>query len=408
MQTYRWKGMTTAGKTVKGTAQALSEQELQADLLSRHIALLSCKQTGSQRYSLLTKPLIYRPITTYDLFLWCNHLAQLIGNGLPLLNALVLYTSHANHPKLKDITQIIIVNIKEGEKLAQSMQQFPKVFNPFITRMIDVGEQTGKLPEILTLLSTYLDQKLAREQALKKALFLPMLTLVFCMLLLLALFIFIIPQFEHLLLSMRNSLPFSTRVIFSLSTFLRTTYGSLVAFALLLSPALFSLIGHLKPLALYKDWITIKLPGVKSILVAANLSRFLHALLLSLTAGIPLCPGLKLASNVTNNVYIKTVLASIVHELEQGSSLSLALEHNGSLFFSKKLIALFWAGEQSGQLQNAVRSAHDLVTQELEQKVHTLTTTIQPLLLVLVGLIIAFVMVAVYMPIFNAAMIIQP
>ena len=330
-------------------------------------------------------------------------MATLVMSGIPITKALHLFTRQTTHPHFKKTIKQLAESIEKGASFSQTLNSFPKIFEPFIVQTTQAGEKTGKLGLCLENIKQYLQAKQRLKKEISQATLLPLITLIIGGIIIAGIFMFIIPQFKEFFQAFDKPMPPATAFVFAISSFLQT------------KTSLFFLLGFvtilvtLKVLTKFsfgkkiKDLTITFIPYFNQLTILTDRVAFLHTTSLLLQAGIPLKDALEDANALVKNSVFKRKNEKLLDVITQGGSLEQAFQTIGKTYYPENVTALVAIGEQTGSLDVMLHKAFQLCSSQLKAKLTMLTTILQPLLLVTVGLIIAGLMLAVYLPIFSLA-----
>jgi type IV pilus assembly protein PilC len=398
MPYYKWSGIDITGCMHKGRLFARSKEELDALLFKQEIALLTCSPV---RQIWLQKKV------SLDLKIqFFKTLAEMLGSGVLVPEALLIVSSQTPHAFFQEIIANIAQDVHEGASLSQALAKYPHIFDSMMVNMINVGEESGRLAISLTLLSDYLATVQDFKKRLWASMLVPLCTFIFFCFVALIIFIWVIPHFTHMFDTAKQQLPTSTKIIISLSNFLNSQLSLLFLGLFIL--VIFIAWRSSKSVTgkLYIDACMLKLPWIGTIIQESNLAYYLHAIAMLLHGGIQLRPALSIAKQTVNNSIIRKQLDIIEHEVDAGNSLSQAMIYEPDQIFSAEIIAAVRAGEESGRLVSVLnRSAH-LYQEKVKRSISLVTMLINPLLMLILGLLIAFLIFAIYMPIFNLSQVV--
>jgi type IV pilus assembly protein PilC len=400
MKKYLWKGIDRSGENKKGVSFAQSREQLTNLLLEQGVALLACK---IEKESLFKKISFSKKVSLEQKVFFFSQLAVLIENGVELLKALKIVVKQLESKKFKKIVLLIIDDVASGAAFSDSLEKFPDVFSSHMIYVIRSGEHSGKIDFILRNLANYLNERLALKNKFKKAALLPFITLSFAFFIIWAVFIFVIPQFESLFTSMGKQIPASTQFVMSISNFLRSN-GFLILLCIFILIVLFlRLLFQQEGMKKIKDKFVLKIYLLNKIFLLSDLISFLQSLSMFLSSGVTLGKALELSANTVQNSYLREKVFQLKEYIVQGRSFEDALTAIGPSFFPENLVAVVSVGEQTGNLDVMLQKAALFFQEDLSNSLQFILTIFQPALMIFIGLIVAFLMLAVYMPIFNMA-----
>jgi len=393
MQHYRWRGIDYLGRPCKGSEKAASIEALKKKLLSEGIALLTCKKSTVRKSLFSDRQLA-------ELF---GRLAILVESGIPITYALEILQGGLRSKKLKIVLREVMDGLEAGRSFSASLESNQSNFSQSIVQTIRAGELSGELSAVLASLASHLEKKVAFNYELKKAALAPVITLIFSIAIVIALVIFVLPQIAPFLVSLNGKLPWTTKMLLSISSMFATESNRLIAaFAL----GLFLLTLHAckktEALKRMKEKVALRIPFIKKIVETSSLVNALESLSFMTKSGIPLPKAIRLASEACQNSLIKKKFLRLATEVEHGKQFLHAFQASKLACLPEEVVALIAVGEQTGKLGSMLEKSGKLLREKLSRQLHLVTTLFQPILLIFVGLIIAGIMLSLYLPIFSA------
>lgn len=405
MNKYYWWGIDSNGFDKKGILFANSQEDLKNILLKQDIALLKYKIYEQNFFQDFTNFLNFNSkISLAQKTSLFYQLSVLINSNIELLKALELVEKQIKNKKLKNSIKQIILNVSNGQSLSSSMSLDNKIFTPFMVSIIKSGEDTGKLGFALQSLSDSLNATLILRKNLIDAALFPIITLFFALFIILGLFVFVVPQFVEFFVSMDKELPTSTKFIIKLSAFLNNSYN--IFWLLIVFICLYILIKFLfqiNKLKYLKDKIVLKIYFLGKIFLYYDLVSFFQIISNLISTGVPLKQALELSSNSIKNSFLKEKIILVTSLVTQGKSLHDSLLFAGKDIFPQDLLAIINVGENSGNLALMLERGAKVLQEDLNKTLKFITTLLQPILMLIIGLLIVFLLISVYLPIFNMA-----
>ena len=399
MPYYKWQGVDLMGKSRRGRMFARSEHELDGLLFERDIALLNVKPI--KEWSFISR--VGLPIKI-EFF---KQLSAMVQAGVLLPEALQVVGDQASSGTFQHIIYTIARDVQEGSSLSKALEKYPQVFDPLMIALTSVGEESGRLPGALHALANYLDASHDVRKRIHAAVLLPGLTMGFFCIIALVIFVFIVPTFITLFASMRQELPTITKRMIQISSFVRSWRG---ISALGIFAALFvagkSFVATARG-AWLLDTALLRLPFVGTVVLRRSLATFLQATSILLDGGMQLVAALKLAKNAVGNSVIKEQIVVLANDVETGSSLSKAMVQASDQMFGPELISLVKVGEQTGNLSVMLNKASWLYHENTNRSILVITSLINPLLMIVLGLLITMLIFAVYVPVLNVSQALQ-
>ncbi len=391
------------GKKVKGVREAVSTKDLEQKLLTEKIALLVCSEKRWSIKSLLSIQLGPQRVKEQDLMMFFKYLAALLSRGIPLVTALQLFYNQSSHGTLAAIAQRIHQQVTKGVSLAVALRTQDGLISPFIGQLIESGERTGRLDTVLGEAASYLQDRYEFKRNLIKAALFPIITLCFAGLIFAIIFIFIIPQFEELFLSLEKPIPISTQKVIWMSHFIQS-WGFLIFLVMLpVQILLLRLLGKIAKVRTMWEKMLLALPWIGACYRMSGLIYFLKSLLLFVKSGFTVKQAFESSFSVVHRAAMKKQLTEAVRALNHGSSLTGALQNHLGAYVDDNTISLIAIGEQSGNLEAMLAQSVSLLESSFKERLLFLSATIQPILLVVIGLFIAAILVITYLPIFSLA-----
>jgi len=393
MPYYRWKGVNIHAAYCSGKIFARNTKELELLLMKKDIALVKIKK------SKFTLP---RPIFKKDIVDFFKQLAVLLESEILLPQALTIIKDQGVNIYMQQKIEQVIEDVNRGMELSSSLQRQNLGYNSIAIHMISIGEKAGCLPSALNALIEYLDMTHVFSKKVKNALMMPAITFIAFIGIALGVMIGIVPRFVLMFESMGKTLPPLTQYIINISNVLRQPALSACLASMVLVGAIFAwaLRYRLKP---YKDWLVLYIPIIGSVVLYSNLFHWLHALSMLIKNKVPLVPALQIAHPLVSNIKIYKSLQSVTDNVSSGLDLPYALLQVPNQPFLPEVLAILQVGHESGKFDIILEKAARLYYQKVEDKLRFCIFIIQPLLLVVLGLLVGFLVFALYMPIFNIA-----
>ncbi len=327
-------------------------------------------------------------------------LSTMLGGGLPIVDSLADVGAQAENPRLKEILSNIAAEIREGASLSESMSKYPKVFSKLIIAMVHAGEESGHMAKILTDLADYLDTQVELRRKIKAGTSYPLFILGFFILAVGGLFIFILPRFETIFADLDADMPVITELVMGFSRALGGNIHFILVGVIALTIGIISFKRTERGRQFF-DTLILKVPVVGPMaqkIVVARLSRSLGLLI---DSGIPVVESLNLTGEISGNWVFQHNIEDIRDNIVRGATLS--DEMKGRPFFPQMLIRMTAAGESTGSLSEMLERVSQHFTREASTSIDSVLSLLEPLLLGLLGGVVAVVILAVYLPIFQLA-----
>lgn len=399
---YVWRGNDAWGKTQTGEIHAPNKNEAHLRLRQQRIRV-----TRLQRHYRLPTWLKLNTaarVHTRDLTRMTRQLATLLHAGVPLLQALGILVRSETAPGLKTLLQAVSSDVERGLPLNQALRQHP-VFDPLYGTLVAVGELTGMLDTLLDRLAEHLEKSDALNAKLRSALTYPAAVLLIASTVLVLILIFVVPAFQSIFASFGGELPWLTRQVIQMSEVVQAFGPVLVLLALTFSLWLKRAVQRRPQWQMRWHRICLQLPIAGPLTQQACAARWTRTLATLTSAGVPLTEALTSVSDVTGNRMFQKATLSIQEQLMQGRSLSAAMAHSGTVF-PVMVVQMCAIGEESGALDHMLTKTAQHYEHEVDQTLARLSTLLEPLIMVVLGVLIGGLVMALYLPIFQLGQVV--
>ena len=409
MPRFEYRAKNLDGQTVHGEVMAATSSEA-LQLLRRQDVLVTGLEEKAERVFNLSGHLTswsprwnWRGVSNKELVVFTHQLATLIRAGVPLLECLDILSSEAENPALQQVVKHIREDVEGGALLAHALKRNPTVFNEFYRSMVEVGETTGRLDESLTQLAVYLDKQAQLRAKIFSGLAYPALLLAVALIVLVFLLIWVVPLFSGLFQDMGESLPWLTQVVIDLAEGVRDHFFLLAAFGGSLGMGIRWFLKNPKSRQAIDGWL-LGVPLFGSVIQKAATVRFSRTLGFLVRRGVPLLSALGVAGTVTGNKIFEQSIKLAAIAIQNGRPLSETLR--AGQVFPTMVPQMIKVGESTGSMDVMLEKIADLFEQEVDRTVATLTSVLEPCIILVVGCGIALVVVAMYLPIFSIGSVI--
>lgn len=332
-----------------------------------------------------------------DTFTW--QLASLIKSSIPLLRALSLIARQTKNKSLKTVVGDLELKIKQGELLSAAMSKYPGLFNNLTVNMIKAGEKSGSLDEVLYKLAEYREKEQEMKRKIQSALAYPMVVVAAGIGTIFLMFTYFLPKLLKLFENMKQELPLPTKLLIATSKFMSSYWYVFVIGAVFL----IAIIGRNKPGSRKKfvlDMFCLRIPFINKFIRTSEIARFARSLGLLLKNGIPVYESLELAANTLDNQALRErLIAASAVIVNQGCTISESFKRSG--VFPEFAINMIAVGEEGGRLEESLVEIAVSYEKEVDQTIKVMTSMIEPLLILLVGGFVGFIVFAMLLPILN-------
>lgn len=388
MARFRYQAINKAGKSVAGVLEAESPQLAQRELRAGGLYPTTIRQERGRTRA---------PKTTEELATTLLLLAKLLGGGLPLDRALELLAEETQEKRLKAALLTVLEEVRAGSDLASAFAH-SRAFPPLVIEMIRAGEASGQLAPVLEELALHLAEEQRQKQEIKSALLYPIILLVAALGSVGFLFVFLLPRLAELFQDFGQELPFSTRLLIQLGTWL--SHNWLLALGALALLLLFAFSWLRRPEAkAAKDGLFLKLPFLGPVFIYTYTARLAATFATLLKGGVPLADAFPIVGAAVGNEVYKGLLASAEEKVREGERLAGALGENPA--FPQLAAAMIAAGEEAGNLAQMLEHLGETYQYRADLGRKTLLSLLEPMVILVMGLIVGFVVLSVLLPIFE-------
>jgi type IV pilus assembly protein PilC len=394
MPVFVYEGMSK-GKTVKGEYEARNQEDLYKYLRSKGISTQKVRRKGAQ---LSIK--FGTGVTQEDITNFARQFSAMISAGLPLVQCLNILSDQIENSNFKKILESVTASVEEGNSLADSLAKHPKVFSGLFVNMIAAGEIGGILDTILLRLATFLEKAAALKRKIKGAMMYPIIISCVAAVAVAAMLIFVIPVFTKMFMDAGAKLPGPTQVVVDLSNFLKKPAKILPILGGIVVIAIAFVKYRNTPKGRYNtDNLLLKLPVLGDLGKKSAVSHFSRTLGTLLSSGVTILEALEITAKTASNTVVQTALMSMITAISEGKTITEPMKETG--VFPPMVIQMVAVGEESGGLDQMLNKIADFYDEEVNAAVETLTSLMEPIIIVLLAGIIGGLLIAMYMPMFD-------
>jgi type IV pilus assembly protein PilC len=392
---FAWEGTNRKGQKVKGDISGTNLATVKAQLRKQGIKPSKVKKKTKSLFSFGGS----KKITALDITFFTRQMATMMKAGVPLVQSFDIVGDGVDNPAMRELIAQVRDDVSAGNDFASALKKHPKHFDELFCNLIESGEQSGALEQMLDKVAIYKEKTEALKAKIKKAMMYPAVTLVIASIVTVILLVKVVPTFESMFKSFGSELPAPTKMVVAISEWTQAYWWVMVAIivgfvvglkqALARSPA-------------FKDKFEaglLKAPVFGDLIMKAAIARFARVLSTTFAAGVPLVEALEsVAGAVGNSVYRKAVL-TVRDEVSQGQQMHFAMKSTG--VFPNMVVQMTSIGEESGALDTMLSKAADYFEDEVDNAVDNLTALMEPLVMSFLGVVIGGMIVAMYLPIFE-------
>ncbi len=408
MPVFEYSGLTEAGKSVKGLKDAESSKTLRAVLRKDGVFLTESRAAdsavlaggGAKGKGLAREvdvgAIFGAGVSAQDLAVATRQLATLIGAGITLVESLTALVEQVEQPRLKKILGLVKQKVNEGSSLADALAEHPKSFSNLYINMIRAGESSGALDVVLVRLADFTESQAQLRNKLIGAMLYPAIMIFVGIAIVGILFVVVIPKVTKIFDDMRVTLPWTTRLLIAVSGFARD-YWYLILVGV--PAALFGLSRWLKTPKgrVWWDRTQLKAPVFGDLIRMLAISRFSKTLATLLKSGVPLLTAMDIVKNIVHNSLLSSVIENARDAIREGESIAAPLKRSGQ--FPPLVYHMIAIGEKSGQLEEMLQNVSRSYDSQVEMRITALTSLLEPVMIVTMGVGVAFIVFSILMPI---------
>jgi type IV pilus assembly protein PilC len=395
LDTFQWEGVDRKGKRLKGEMDAASVAFVNAMLRRQGINPVRVSKRSTSLFSVKKK------IKPKDVAVFTRQLSTMIAAGIPVAQAFDIVGKGHENPSMRELVNTIRQDIEGGTNMTEALGKFPLYFDELYCNLVNAGEQAGILDTILDKLATYKEKIESIKGKIKSALFYPTAVIVVAFIITSILMIFVIPQFESLFKGFGADLPAFTRLVMNISTAFKNNWY--IIFGSIIGAVVFFSYSYKRSIKMQHtmDRLLLRAPVIGEIIRKATIARFSRTLATMFAAGVPLVEALDSVAGATGNrVYYEGTMA-IKSDVTTGERLQSAMD--STHLFPNMVVQMVAIGEESGELDSMLSKVADIYEQEVDDAVAGLSSLLEPIIMVFLGVVIGGLVIAMYLPIFKIA-----
>lgn len=394
--TFKWTGKSTTGVFQSGEMAASTKDDVIGNLRKQGIIPTSVTEVKKSAAKIRGRK---GRISEKDLVVFTRQFATLFGAGIPIVQGLEIMAKQSEKKSFQGVLTQIKESIEAGSTLADAMRKHPNVFDALYTNMIAAGEVGGVLDTVLMRLANYIEKTMKLKKKVKGAMIYPVIILTVAVSVVAIIMLFVIPIFAKIFSEMGVALPLPTMIVIGLSNFLSGIGGAILLGSFILSVLGIRQYRKTEQGRKVMDKFLLDLPIFGDLLKKVAVARFSRTLGTLIGAGIPILDGLDICARTAGNKVIEKEVFDTKREVTTGSTISETLKN--SKIFSPMIVQMINVGESTGSLEQMLSKVADFYDDEVDQAVTNLTTMLEPIMIVFMGITVGFIVIALYLPIFK-------
>ncbi|BAV96563.1 type II secretion system F family protein [Lysobacter enzymogenes] len=396
LEMFVWQGTDKRGVKMKGEQSAKNANLLRAELRRQGITPDVVKPKGKPLFGASGKR-----ITPGDIAIFSRQIATMMKSGVPIVTSLEIIGEGHKNPRMKKLLNAIRADLESGLSLYEAMSKHPVQFDELYRNLVKAGESAGVLETVLDTVATYKENIETLKGKIKKALFYPATVVAVAILVSAILLIFVVPQFQATFKSFGADLPAFTLMVIGMSDFMIQWWWAVLLLVIGAGVAFIMAKNRSPAFAHFLDRAMLKIPVVGQILHNAAVARFARTLAVTFRAGVPLVEALDTVAGATGNVVYEKAVYRIRDDVSVGYQVNMAMKQVN--LFPHMVIQMTAIGEEAGALDTMLVKVAEFYEQEVNNAVDALSSLLEPLIMIILGVIVGGMVVAMYLPIFKLA-----
>jgi type IV pilus assembly protein PilC len=388
---FAWEGRDKRGTRIKGKSLAPDEQTLRAELRRQGVAPSRVRKQRQGRRG--------GKVNAGDIAVFARQLSTMLAAGIPLVQAFEIVANGNDKPAMQKLILDVKADVEGGTSLHEALGKHPLYFDDLFVNLVQAGEQAGALESLLDKVATYKEKTEALKKKVKKALFYPAAVLAVAVIVTVVLLIFVIPEFESLYKGFGADLPAFTQFVIGISRFVQQNG---VYLAVVVAGAFFAFFyfkKRSKAMREFLDRVTLRVPVIGPIMRKAAIARYARTLSTMFSAGVPLVEALDSVAGATGNIVYEKAVLTMRDEVATGQRLQRSMENTG--LFPNMVNQMIAVGEESGSLDEMSAKVATFYEAEVDNAVDAMSSLLEPLIMVILGVLVGGLVIAMYLPIFK-------
>ena len=396
MQLFKWQAQTAGGEAVNGTMQATTSKDVRVALTARDLHVSSITSKGGWR-SMLT---LEKKVKPQEIMIFCRQLATFVSVGVPVTTGLTTIAEQTADKQLSKACLDMVAEIQRGGRLSDTIRAHPLVFPTIVGDMVHAAEASGDLEGVLRQAAHAIDREASARQKIKAAMIYPAIICSLAIVLTIAIVVFVLPEFRGLYTSLGVKLPGMVSVLLGISDFVRNDALFLLAGTVLFFVGVASW-QRSESGRVFRDHFLLKLPAIAPMVRAAVVERFCRTLADLLAAGVPIGQTFSVVIDTTSNRVYRKAIQSVMASMGTGEGIYGPLKATG--LFPPIVVQMVRVGEETGSLDRHLSETASMAGEDLDYRIKKMTSVIEPVLIIFVGLMVGFVAVTMVSTIYSLA-----
>jgi type IV pilus assembly protein PilC len=393
---YDWVALDKRGKRMKGEMSAKNASLVRAELRRQGMNPQTIRERG--------KPLFGATGSTVkprDVAMFSRQIATMMASGVPMVQSFEIIAEGQKNVRFKNMLTDVKQSIEGGSALHEALAKYPVQFDELYRNLVHAGESAGVLDTVLDTVATYKERTESIKSKIKKALFYPVMVMVVALLVSMIMLLFVVPVFAQTFKDAGAELPAPTQVVISASEFMKSYWWVVIGGIVGGVVALVMAKNRSVKFAHFLDRVMLRLPVMGNILRQSALARFARTLGVTFRAGVPLVEAMDAVSGATGSIVYGEAVKQMRDDVSVGHQLQLSMRQTG--LFPNMMVQMVGIGEESGALDHMLFKVAEFYEEEVSNAVDTLSTLLEPLIMVILGVLVGGMVISLYLPIFKLA-----
>ena len=401
MPTFQYTAKTQQSQSVTGKIAADNKTAVIEELRKRKLTIISLNEVKESAFS--KKSFQRKKVKADEIVIFARQLATMVDAGVPILQGLAVLQEQMTHPLFKKVLAQVQEDIQHGNSLSAAFSKHPHVFDSLFVNMVRVGETGGVLSKILDRISSYMEKTLKLRRKVKAALIYPAVVISMAIIITVILLVKVVPTFAGIYDSFGHKLPAMTQLLIDVSNGLKTYLAYIIGIIILTVIALQRWHSTEKG-AYILDRMMLRMPIFGDLLTKVAISRFTRTLATLIQSGVPILESLDIVGKSIGNKVLEVVVEEVKNNVREGESITAPLTKSG--FFPPMVTRMIAIGEKAGQMEKMLLKISEFYDDQVDAAVDGLTSIIEPLIIGVLGIVIGFIVIALFMPIITITRII--
>jgi general secretory pathway component, cryptic len=397
---FKYKAVDTSGRIVEYTQSANSKEELIHMLREKGFTPIKIQAEEQSSKDLGEMSLFAQKVKLKDIAVFCKQLYTMLNAGMALSAALDTLGNQTENKTLKKAIKEVYSDLQTGLQLSQAMKKHTKVFPVLLITMIEAGEMTGNLDNVLERMSTHYEKENKINSKIKGAMIYPIILSIVAVGAIIFMLVGVMPTFTDMFASSGVDLPAPTKLLMNMSETIKNYWYIFIAVIAVIAVIFKRYTATITGKKQY-DTLKLKLPVIGSSVTNIATSRFTRTLSTLMASGIAIVPAMEASAGVTDNQVVIDGIAKVTEDIKKGLSISLLLKSMN--FFPPMVISMISIGEESGSLEDMLSKTADYYDEELEATIQKMLSMLEPMLILFMGVVIGFIVVSMMLPISDLA-----